>query len=156
MTKNSLGGKKAKRSKNSNAGLSAGKRPMMWAEDQQLYGKVQKILGDMRCEVLCGDGVVRICRIRGKMKGRVYIVAGDVVLICLREFEDGKADLIHKYNQGEIKNLKDTEEFNVDTIRPGLMKSESLCVNLEGLIMNSTTTTKEEVEEEDFISFEEI
>jgi translation initiation factor 1A len=31
---------------------------------------------------------------------------GDVVLLSLRDFQDEKADIIHKYNNDEIRDLK--------------------------------------------------
>lgn len=110
MVKNSVGGKKAKRAKNHTE--HGGKRPILWAEDLQMYGRVERVLGDMRCDVLCKDGVHRVCKIRGKMKKRVWITTGDVVLICLRDFQDDKADIIHKYNAEETKILADQQEFN--------------------------------------------
>lgn len=109
MVKNTVGGKKAKRAKNHN---DSGKRPILWAEDLQMYGRIERVLGDMRCDVLCKDGLHRICKIRGKMKKRVWITTGDVVLICLRDFQDDKADIIHKYNADEVKILADQQEFN--------------------------------------------
>ena len=52
-----------------------------------------------------------MCTIRGKLKNRVWINAGDIVLISLREFGDEKADLIHKYYPEEAFELQDLKEI---------------------------------------------
>jgi translation initiation factor 1A len=111
MVKNVHGGNKSKRGKRS-AYLTDSKRVLQYKEDMQEYGVVEKMLGDMRCSVLCSDSTVRVCHIRGKFKRRVWINMGDTVLIALRDFEDGKADVIHKYNAIEAELLKAHGEFD--------------------------------------------
>ncbi|NDE15758.1 hypothetical protein EBZ80_12595 [bacterium] len=111
MVKNVHGGNKSKRGKRS-AYSADSKRALQFKEDMQEYGVVEKMLGDMRCSVLCSDSTVRVCHIRGKFKRRVWINMGDTVLISLREFEDGKADVIHKYNAIEAELLKAHGEFD--------------------------------------------
>lgn len=139
MGKNSMGGKKAKRAKNHN-GLPLHKRVILWAEADQVYGKVEKLLGDMRCSVVCGDGRTRVCKIRGKMKRRVWINAGDIVLVCLREFQDGKGDLIHKYNSAEAALLKEQHVFNPDSVTPAV---EGHVFSLDDLVEDRPTTATE-------------
>src|SRR5436853_273827 len=39
----------------------------------QMYGTVKNLLGYDRVLVECADGVTRVCRIRGKMKRRVWL-----------------------------------------------------------------------------------
>ena len=39
----------------------------------------------------------RLAHIRGKMRKKVWVNAGDIVLIGLREYQDAKCDVIHKY-----------------------------------------------------------
>ena len=36
----------------------------------------------------------------------MWVNAGDIVLVGLRDFQDDKADVIHKYNADEARNLK--------------------------------------------------
>ena len=52
------------------------------------------------------DGVTRLCGIRGKMKKRIWISIGDIILVALRDFQDEKADVIHKYLPDEARSLK--------------------------------------------------
>ena len=49
----------------------------------QLLGIVTQMFGYDRILVKCSDGAGRVCRISGKMKRRVWIKNGDVVLVAL-------------------------------------------------------------------------
>ena len=49
------------------------------------------MLGNGRCECYCFDGVTRLGHIRGKMRKKVWVSAGDIVLVGLREYQDDKA-----------------------------------------------------------------
>jgi translation initiation factor 1A len=106
------GGKKHKRGKNQVREV----RELLLKEDQQEYAVAEKMLGDGRIKMQCGDGKNRIGIIRGKMRKRVWIQAGDLVLIGLRSFQDGKADVIHKYAPEEARKLKKMGEVP-DTMR---------------------------------------
>lgn len=64
------------------------------------------MLGNGRLEALCFDGVKRLCHIRGKLRKKVWISQGDIILVGLRDFQDAKADVILKYNPDEARNLK--------------------------------------------------
>merc|ERR1712176_1429838 len=87
------------------------KKELEFKEDGQEYGQVQRMLGNGRCEVQCFDNVKRLCHIRGKMRKKVWVNQGDVVLVSLREFQDEKADVIHKYQPDEARNLKTYHEL---------------------------------------------
>ena len=69
------------------------------------------MLGNGRCECFCFDGVTRLGHIRGKMRKKVWVSAGDIVLVGLREYQDDKVDIIHKYNADEARNLKQYGEL---------------------------------------------
>lgn len=69
------------------------------------------MLGNGRLEAYCFDGVKRLCHIRGKMRKKVWVSVGDIVLVGLREFQDAKADVILKYNPDEARNLKAYKEI---------------------------------------------
>lgn len=61
------------------------------------YAKVLKMLGNGRLDAYCYDGVKRLCHIRGKMRKKVWVGVGDIILVGLRDFQDSKADVILKY-----------------------------------------------------------
>lgn len=99
--------KRAKNSKNK----SDDKRELVFKEDGQEYAQVVKILGGLNIEVFCYDGSTRIAHIRGKMRKRNWIRIGDIILVSLRDFQDGHADVIHKYQYEEAKSLKNYGEL---------------------------------------------
>ncbi|EFX73236.1 eukaryotic translation initiation factor 1A, Y-chromosomal-like [Daphnia pulex] len=97
------GGKNRRRGKNEN---EAEKRELIFKEDGQEYAQVTKMLGNGRLEALCFDGTKRLCHIRGKLRKKVWINQGDIILVGLRDYQDAKADVILKYNADEARNLK--------------------------------------------------
>ncbi|KAH3735936.1 hypothetical protein DPMN_042497 [Dreissena polymorpha] len=64
------------------------------------------MLGNGRFEAMCFDGQKWLCHIRGKLRKNVWITAGDIILIGLRDYQDTKADVILKYTPDEARNLK--------------------------------------------------
>jgi len=104
---------KGKGGKNRRRGKNEGdeKRDLIFKEDGQEYGQVIRMLGNGRLECQCFDGVKRLCHIRGKMRKKVWVGAGDIVLIGLRDFQDEKADVILKYNPDEARSLKSHGEI---------------------------------------------
>lgn len=75
--------KKAKTDGDSAAAL------MIERQADQQVARVTKVLGNRNMQCYCNDNKVRICRVRGKLRNRVYIEQGDVVLISLRTLADG-------------------------------------------------------------------
>jgi len=66
-----------------------------------------KLLGFDRIMVKCQDGHERLCRIRGKMKRRVWIREGDVVLVSPWDFQtDTRGDVIWRYTRGQADWLR--------------------------------------------------
>ena len=102
------GGKNRRRGKGDG---EESKRELEFKEEGQEYAQVVRMLGNGRCECFCFDGVTRLGHIRGKMRKKVWITAGDIVLCGLREFQDEKVDIIHKYSADEARNLKQYGEL---------------------------------------------
>merc|ERR1711981_548949 len=89
---------------------------------------------------MCFDGVKRLCHIRGKLRKvtiQAYIGQGDIVLIGLRDYQDGKADVIQKYMPDEARNLKAYGEFP------------------ESVKINETVTFGEDAQDDD-IEFDDV
>ena len=63
----------------------------------ELLGRVIKLPGGDHIIVKCTDGKVRMGRIRGKMKRRMWVRENDVVLVVPWDFQDGKADIVWRY-----------------------------------------------------------
>lgn len=114
---------KGKGGKNRRRGKNEGeeKRELVFKEDGQEYAKVLKMLGNGHLDAYCYDGVKRMCHIRGKMRKKVWVGVGDIVLVGLRDYQDSKADVMLKYTPDEARNLKiygelpDTAKIGVDT-----------------------------------------
>ncbi|MFH1209563.1 MAG: translation initiation factor eIF-1A [archaeon] len=87
----------------------------------QIIGIIDQRLGGSRTRVRCLDGKTRVCRIPGRLKRKLWIREGDILLIEPWEFEkDTKGDIIFKYkqtqidwlkNKGFLKDLEIKEEF---------------------------------------------
>ena len=98
------GGKNRRRGKNENDVM---KRELIEKDgDSQSYAQVVKMLGNGRLTAFCFDGKSRLCHIRGKLRKKVWINAGDIILVGLREYQDDKADVILKYTPDEARILK--------------------------------------------------
>lgn len=74
---------------------------------------VKEMLGNgrVKTENFDKEPITRLANIRGKMKKKVWINRGDIVLLSLRDFQDYKADIILKYTADEVKDLKNYEEL---------------------------------------------
>ena len=60
----------------------------------EIPGVVEQILGHGKLKVRCNDKNIRLCRIPGKMKKRIWIREGDVVLVKPWDFQSNeKADV---------------------------------------------------------------
>ena len=118
------GGKQRKRGKN----LAIGeKRELLLKEEGTDYGQILRLLGGGRVEVNCFEGgVKRVCTIRGKLKNRIWMNVGDIVMVGLREFGDDRGDVIHKYYPEEAYELQDLEEIPANiAINEGLPDEEA-------------------------------
>lgn len=101
------GGKNRRRGKN----FEGDKRELVFKDESQEYAQVLRMLGNGRLEALGFDGEKRLAHIRGKLRKKVWINNGDIILLSLREFEDGKADVIQKYTPDEARALKQYGEL---------------------------------------------
>ena len=101
---NNKGGKKYKRNKNT---IMENKNTRFKDENEsQEYAQITKALGNCRFEVLCFDGKSRLATMCGKMRKRVFVNQGDLILVSLRDWQDSKCDIIDKYNTNDVQKLK--------------------------------------------------
>merc|ERR1712124_97395 len=98
------------------------KRELNLKQEGQEYAQVLRMLGNGRLEALCIDGKTRLCHIRGKMRKKVWVNVGDIVLLGLRDFQDDRADVIIKYSADEARLLKNQKELpdniHVNNVEP--------------------------------------
>jgi len=63
-----------------------------------------------------------MCHVRGKFRRRVWINRDDIILVGLRDYQDTKADIIHRYSLEEARTLKQLKELpakariDIDTV----------------------------------------
>ncbi len=93
-----------------------GKRKVVSEEDiskmklpvaNDVLGIAVKLLGFDRVTVKCQDGHERLCRIRGKLKRRVWVRVGDIVLVSPWDFQsDVRGDIYWRYRRNEAAWLR--------------------------------------------------
>jgi translation initiation factor 1A len=98
--------KKKNNFKNTNNFNDINSKILIIKEEQETYGQVINALGNNRLMVKCfSDGKDRVCTIRGSMRKKIWINKNDIVLVSLRDFQDDKADIIHKYDEIQGKSF---------------------------------------------------
>ena len=99
-------------------------RELTYKGESEEYAQVIKILGDGRFECNCTDGVKRIAHVRGKMRKRIWIANGDIILVSLRDFEPEKCDVVEKYKEKEVAKLKKAGEIPETMVLPSSSEAE--------------------------------
>jgi translation initiation factor 1A len=70
-----------------------------------MFGVADQMMGGSRIRVLCADGRSRLARIPGKLKKRLWIRPGDLVIVKPWESQDEKADVIWRFKKSEAAYL---------------------------------------------------
>jgi translation initiation factor 1A len=74
---------------------------------KEVLGKVDQRVGANRMIVSCFDGKQRNCRVPGRMKRKLWIRPGNIILVEPWEFEgDKKGDIIWNYTPAQIAWLE--------------------------------------------------
>jgi len=71
----------------------------------EIFGITDQLLGASHIKVMCADGKSRLGRIPGKMKKRMWIREGDLVIIKPWDFQDEKADVVWRYTKTQASYL---------------------------------------------------
>jgi translation initiation factor 1A len=75
-------------------------------DELEMLGIVTQRVGGNHIMVMCDDGEERNCRIPGKMRKRVWMRPGDVVIIKLWDFQPSKADVAWRYSPIQAEHLR--------------------------------------------------
>jgi translation initiation factor 1A len=76
-------------------------------QGRQVLGICEQRVGGSRMKVRCMDGRTRICRIPGRLKRKLWIREGDVLLIEPWELSgDEKGDVVFKYKPHQADVLR--------------------------------------------------
>jgi translation initiation factor 1A len=94
---------------------------IMLPRNNQTFGILEQRLGGSRNKVRCLDGKTRVCRIPGRLKRKLWVREGDIIIVEPWEYSgDEKGDIIYKYSKtqvqflnkkGYLKQLQEFEEF---------------------------------------------
>ena len=77
---------------------------MVLPSANDVLGMAVRMLGFDRILVKCQDGKERLCRVRGKLKRRVWIREGDIVLVSPWEFQsDTRGDIFWRYRKNQTE-----------------------------------------------------
>jgi translation initiation factor 1A len=127
--------------------------------DDQMLGRVVRVLGNRRMLVFCNDGKQRICKVRGVLrKKRMWIGVGDVVLLSLRELAPGESTSDVSGERGDILAKYDPVHFGKLKKEPGV--NPKLFIQLETMDTSNTQSAKTHLAavgedgEEDFFEHE--
>ena len=135
MVKNTTGGSKAKGQARKFVGGAKQTRALRVSTDEsEIYAQVSAYLGNSMCNVICTDGITRLCHIRGKFRGRGkrdnLVSLGSWLLVGLRDWateqKDKKeqCDLLEVYNDGDKETLKNIKTIDWSLLMPNDTKIE--------------------------------
>jgi translation initiation factor 1A len=80
----------------------------------EILGIIEALMGANKLQVRCQDNKIRLCRIPGKMRKRVWMHEGDVVLIKPWDIQGEKnADIVVKYNPTQASWLRRKGFLNI-------------------------------------------
>ncbi len=82
-----------------------GRKIILPVKEEKL-GIITEFLGAGHLKVFCSDGVTRFCRIPGRIRKRVWMKEGDIVLVALWPFQPKKGDIVHRYTSSQAGWLK--------------------------------------------------
>ncbi|MBU2565246.1 MAG: translation initiation factor eIF-1A [Candidatus Thermoplasmatota archaeon] len=71
----------------------------------EIFGIADQLLGASRIKVVCADGKSRMGRIPGKIRKRLWIRTGDLVIVKPWSFQDAKSDIVWRYTKTQAANL---------------------------------------------------
>ena len=74
---------------------------------KEVLGRIEQRLGASRMMVKCFDGKTRNCRVPGRLKRRLWLREGDIVIVEPWEHQfDEKGDVLYKYSKAAVQWLR--------------------------------------------------
>ena len=86
-------------------GEEIGRLPLPRRHRGEIFGVASQLLGAARIRVMCEDSVSRMGRITGKMKKKMWIREGDLLILRPWGFQEGKADILFRYSRTQATYL---------------------------------------------------
>lgn len=82
---------------------------------KEIIGIIEQRLGGNKMYVNCFDGKTRNCRVPGRLKRKLWLRPGDIVIIEPWELDNEKGDVLFKYRPNQVAWLR----------KNGYLKTES-------------------------------
>jgi translation initiation factor 1A len=86
-------------------GEEVGRLPLPRRQRGEVFGIASQLLGAARIRVMCEDNTSRMGRITGKMKKKMWIREGDLLILRPWGFQEGKADILFRYSRTQAQYL---------------------------------------------------
>lgn len=111
---------------------------VVFRDDAQMYASVTKAQGSGRFVAVCGDGVERSCKLRGAMRKSEWVSVGTIVLVSVREYDENKADILHRYTDrgrdtlrryGELEFLEKRKAAEEDDGGVVFVEDDDVCID---------------------------
>lgn len=82
---------------------------------EQIIGIVEERHGGNKMKISCLDGKERNCRVPGRLRRKLWLRPGDIVMIEPWELDKNKGDVILKYRPAQIAWLKKNRYLETET-----------------------------------------
>lgn len=75
-------------------------------DELEMFAVATQLMGTDQVKAMCEDGIERQCRIPGKMRKKVWIRQGDLLIIRLWYFQTKKADIVWRFLGTQMEHIK--------------------------------------------------
>jgi translation initiation factor 1A len=75
-------------------------------EEGEMFAVAIQLMGSTQIKATCEDGIERMCRITGKMRKRVWIRHGDLIIVKLWDFQPSRADIVWRFVGAQTEHLR--------------------------------------------------
>jgi translation initiation factor 1A len=73
--------------------------------NREMFAIADQLLGASKIRVMCADGKSRLGRIPGKLRKRMWIREGDLLIIQPWDFQEEKANILYRYTRTQATYL---------------------------------------------------
>ncbi|HLY76768.1 MAG TPA: translation initiation factor eIF-1A [Thermoplasmata archaeon] len=86
-------------------GEEVGRLPLPRRDRGEIFGVASQLMGAARIRVMCEDNIPRMGRITGKMKKKMWVREGDLLILRPWGFQEGKCDILFRYSRTQSTYL---------------------------------------------------
>jgi len=83
---------------------------------KEVIGIIEQRFGGNKMNVNCLNGKSRNCRVPGRLKRKLWLRPGDVVIIEPWELDDSKGDVLFKYNKSQLMWLRKNNYLETEKV----------------------------------------